>query len=270
VDPTTSEVTEENTNTTITANITVPTTLIVITTTPAPETAPTFKATSVTDPVDSVETSKPPLQPIIIDGQFETNFDWDKELSDKGSDSYKEKRNTLENDLKIIFEDDEDIETAELTECTFTEVETQIEAETIARKRRQASTVSSKAQAEFTVKVTAQSIDVAKEAAIKTITNADPETFSSLSAYSANSYSQVVTDFDQTSVTVSAMTTGIMPYASEVTTDEVPVKFSETTMATQNQLRKRRELCLTRLMTLQAQLLKNFLLPQWPFRIQRK
>ena len=154
------------------------------------------------DPVDPADPVEPPLRPIVIDGEFETAFDWNEELADKDSEAYKEKFNTLESDLKNILGADEDIETVELTECTFTEAgveaaETVVEPEAPAlediaadpaRRRRQAEEVLNKAHADFKVKVTSKSADVAEAAARETITAADPDTFPSLSENSASTY----------------------------------------------------------------------------------
>ena len=206
----------------------------VTTSSAAPVTVPVTTAV-VTDPTEPVtEPTVPALRPVIIDGEFETAFDWDEELADKESAAYKEKRDTLETDLKTILGDDEAIETVELTECTFTEagVEATAEAETAAepvapavsdivnepvapavsdivndpaRRRRQIAEVVNKAHADFKVKVTAKSTEVAQAAATKTITEANPETFPSLSVNSAKTYSQVVTYVDP-SVTLSPVT----------------------------------------------------------------
>ena len=186
------------------------------------------------DPVDPADPVEPPLRPIVIDGEFETAFDWDEELADKDSEAYKEKFNTLESDLKNILGADEDIETVELTECTFTEAgveavvepeapavediaaETVVEPETPAvediaadpaRRRRQAEEVLNKAHADFKVKVTSKSADVAEAAARETITAADPDTFPSLSENSASTYVlQEVTYVDPIPVTISPAT----------------------------------------------------------------
>ena len=170
------------------------------------------------DPVDPADPVEPPLRPIVIDGEFETAFDWDEELADKDSEAYKEKFNTLESDLKNILGADEDIETVELTECTFTEagVEAVVEPEAPAvediaadpaRRRRQAEEVLNKAHADFKVKVTSKSADVAEAAARETITAADPDTFPSLSENSASTYVlQEVTYVDPIPVTISPAT----------------------------------------------------------------
>ena len=194
----------------------------VTTSSAAPVTVPVTTAV-VTDPTEPVtEPTVPALRPVIIDGEFETAFDWDEELADKESAAYKEKRDTLETDLKTILGDDEAIETVELTECTFTEAGVEVTAETEnaaepvapavsdivndpARRRRQIAEVVNKAHADFKVKVTAKSTEVAQAAATKTITEANPETFPSLSVNSAKTYSQVVTYVDP-SVTLSPVT----------------------------------------------------------------
>jgi len=240
--PTTTKATTTSTTTE------APVTASVTTTTPAPVTTTTLAPVSTTsvapvtessiavstttvvivDPNDAVETTEaqPVVRPVIIDGELETAFNWDDELADKNSEAYKEKRDILENDLKVILEEDENIESAELTECTFTEAgaevvttteanvetEPQLPDEVIAadpetRRRRQVSEAVNKAQADFKVKVTAKSREVAEVAATKTITKANPDTFPSLSENSAKTYSQVVTYADPIAVTIPASAT---------------------------------------------------------------
>ena len=135
--------------------------------------------------------------------------------------------------MQEILGADDDIETVELTECTFTEAGADVEAdaetgpteendvsepaapaagEVIAadpaeRRRRQADDLANRAHADFKVKVTAKNREVAKAAAAKTITDADPEAFPSLSVNSASTYKQVVTYADPTAVTVPATAT---------------------------------------------------------------
>ena len=195
------------------------------TTTVATSSAASTSAT-VVDPVDPVEPTEPPLRPIVIDGEFETAFEWEPELADKESEQYKAKRDTLENDLQDILGADDDIESVELTECTFTEADADVEAvgndveeptvpavediiaaDPAQRRKRQADDLANRAHADFKVKVTAKNREVAQAAATKTITEADPETFPSLSVNSAKTYSQVVTYADPIAVTVPATAT---------------------------------------------------------------
>ena len=100
------------------------------------------------DVVDAVE--------VELDGQLETAFPWDENLADKNSAEYTEKKNILEADLKNILEADDDIETVEMGDCTFTEAGSD-------RRRRNADNTT--AQASYTLSVMGTNLSAAKAAA---------------------------------------------------------------------------------------------------------
>ena len=149
------------------------------------------------DVVDPVE--------VELDGQLETAFPWDENLADKNSAEYSEKKNILETDLKNILEADDDIETVEMGDCTFTEAGSD-------RRRRNADNTT--AQASYTLSVMGSNLSAAKAAAKSTVTNADPNLFSSLNQNSANSYVQTAR-LVETDPTVPPVTEG---KTEEVTT----------------------------------------------------
>ena len=155
------------------------------------------------DVVDAVE--------VELDGQLETAFPWDENLADKNSAEYSEKKNTLEADLKNILEVDDDIETVEMGDCTFTEA---------GSDRRRRNSDNTTAQASYTLSVMGTNLSAAKAAAKSTVTNADPNLFSSLSQNSANSYVQTAR-LAETNVTVPPVTNG--------TTEEVTTPKEEAT-----------------------------------------
>ena len=123
--------------------------------------------------VDAVE--------VELDGQLETAFTWDENLADKNSAEYSEKKNILQTDLKNILEADDDIESVEMTDLTFTEA---------GSDRRRRNTDNTTAQASYTLSVMGTNLSAAKAAAKSTVTNANPNLFSSLNQNSANSYVQ--------------------------------------------------------------------------------
>ena len=155
------------------------------------------------DVVDAVE--------VELDGQLETAFPWDENLADKNSVEYSEKKNVLEADLKSILEADDDIETVEMGDCTFTEA---------GSDRRRRNSDNTTAQASYTLSVMGTNLSAAKAAAKSTVTNADPNLFSSLSQNSANSYVQTAR-LAETNVTVPPVTNG--------TTEEVTTPKEEAT-----------------------------------------
>ena len=148
---------------------------------------------------------------VELDGQLETAFPWNENLADKNSAEYSEKKNILEADLKSILEADDDIETVEMGDCTFTEAGGE-------RRRRNADNTT--AQASYTLSVMGSNLTAAKAAAKSTVTNANPNLFSSLNQNSANSYVQTAR-LAQTDTTVPAVTEG--------TTEDVTTPKKEAT-----------------------------------------
>ena len=158
------------------------------------------------DVVDAVE--------VELDGQLETAFPWDENLADKNSAEYSEKKNILEDDLKKILEADDDIETVEMGDCTFTEA---------GSDRRRRNTDNTTAQASYTLSVMGTNLSAAKAAAKSTVTNANPSLFTSLNENSANSYVQTARLAD---------TNSTVPPVTEGTTEDVtPPKEEATTNA---------------------------------------
>ena len=155
------------------------------------------------DVVDAVE--------VELDGQLETAFPWDENLADKNSAEYSEKKNILEADLKNILEADDDIETVEMGDCTFTEA---------GSDRRRRNTDNTTAQASYTLSVMGTNLSAAKAAAKSTVTNADPNLFSSLNQNSANSYVQTARLAD---------TNSTVPPVTEGTTEDVTTPKEEAT-----------------------------------------
>ena len=109
------------------------------------------------------------------------------------------------------MEADDDIEKVEMGDCTFTEAGGE-------RRRRNADNTT--AQASYTLSVMGSNLTAAKAAAKSTVTNANPNLFSSLNQNSANSYVQTAR-LAETNTTV--------PPVTEGTTEDVTTPKEEAT-----------------------------------------